>query len=132
MKFDKDLRFTPGIAVGNGKVKYSDHYAILVEMKDIPLNCKRNRNGKKTTVWNTNKEGGWKRYEELTSNNNVLEDIADIFVSTDPNDAMKQFSKEMERIKYISFNNNERHLHYERERHFLSPRFFLSLWSQCF
>ena len=48
-------------------------------------------------VWNTNKEGGWQSYKELTENDFVLPETECNTV------AMKKIEKEIERIKYNAF-----------------------------
>ena len=54
------------------------------------------------TKWNTNRSNGWDIYKELTTNNEVLEKVAE----SDGNDAdklMNKVNKELQRIKYNAF-----------------------------
>ena len=72
---DKDLNFTPSRPIINGKAKFTDHYAIIVEMKNLPLS-KVFEPDKKTKVWNLNKEEGWENYKLLTKENDALTEIS--------------------------------------------------------
>ena len=56
VKVDKLLHITPFRALGQGKICFPDHYAILVELKGIPLASQNAAKGKKVTIWNLNKE----------------------------------------------------------------------------
>ena len=53
---DKLLQSTPFRAIGQGRVCYTDHYAIIIEFKDIPLASKKAVKSKKVKIWNMNKK----------------------------------------------------------------------------
>ena len=72
---DKDFKFTPGRPISKTKMVYPDHYAILLVMKNLPLSSNKSRVCQKYQMWNINKEGGWKKYRELTENNEIPEDF---------------------------------------------------------
>ena len=55
---DKDLNFTPGRPISKTKMVYPDHYAIIFEMKNIPLSSGKNVACNKFKMFNLNKEGG--------------------------------------------------------------------------
>ena len=52
--------------------------------------------------WNTNKDGGWEAYTEMTANNTILLDIANN-PNDDPDSIMKNIDKELTNIKFKSF-----------------------------
>ena len=53
------------------------------------------------TIWDTNKEGGWENYRQLTEDNPKLEEVAND-ASKDPDKMMKTIDKELNRIKFVS------------------------------
>ena len=102
---DNDRKFTPSHTLKkNGRMIYPDHYAILMTMKGIPLKKQKQKRVPKILMWNTNKEGGWKKYNELTSNNHVLNRIASGSVDdSHPDTIAKQIDKELTKVKFKSF-----------------------------
>ena len=54
-------------------------------------------------IWNTSKEGGWKRYYDLTSNSSQLEEIADLSDSLSSEKVMTHLSRRMDKIKFQCF-----------------------------
>ena len=58
--------------------------------------------GRKVTRWNTNKEGGWDAYSEMTKYNPILKDIAEDDFE-DSNKLMTQIDKELDSIRFKSF-----------------------------
>ena len=99
---DKDRKFTPFRPVNNQKMTYTDHYSLVLTMKNIPLCAKQVTAGRKVIRWNTNKEGGWDAYSELTNNNVVLEEVAED-ESNEANKIMVKMDKELDRIKFNAF-----------------------------
>ena len=77
LKIDNKQHFTPHRAIKkNGKLVFTDHYGMLFKLKNIPLRLKSPPTPNETVIWNTNKEGGWKRYLDLTTDSKELEAIA--------------------------------------------------------
>ena len=56
MTIDKDLNFTPGRPVSKKKMVYPDHYAIILEMKNLPLSNGKRSACERFKTWNLNKE----------------------------------------------------------------------------
>ena len=54
-------------------------------------------------MWNTNKEGGWKRYLELTDDSAELNHITEQMDHSNSEEMMIQVSRRMEKIKFQSF-----------------------------
>ena len=73
MKIDSKLLFTPYRVKSKAKLVYSDHYAILLNFKDIPIADQKVRNGVRHTIWNIRKEEGWANYFEKTKSNKRIE-----------------------------------------------------------
>ena len=99
---DKDRNFTPYRPIDKKRVSFTDHYSLLVTFKNIPLASNRAITNGARVMWNTNREGGWTKYEELTTENKVLDELA-LQEDGDSDKMMKKLSKEMNDIKYKSF-----------------------------
>ena len=105
LKVDKNRDFTPYRPINKTKLTYSDHYALLLSFAGLPLRDKHElgKGGKRKTVrWNTNREGGWERFKELTTNNDVLFNIANV-EDEDPEYMMNLLEKELTSIKFEIF-----------------------------
>ena len=98
---DSKLAFTPARPIKNGLL-YSDHYSLLLKLKNLPMKSHKLKSTQKTVRWNTNKEGGWKMYTELTENSTKLLDVA-LDSHDDPDFLMKSVEKELKTISYKSF-----------------------------
>merc|ERR1711954_157649 len=73
LEIDKNLNWTPYRTINRNKIRFTDHYALMVIMKNIPKKKNKPPKQKKSIIWNTNKAGGWDKYHEKTSNNTNLE-----------------------------------------------------------
>ena len=103
MEIDSKRSFTPFKQKNGSSLSFPDHYALSVMFKGIPLKIVNNNlTKKKFTRWNTNKVNRWKRYNELTSNNSKLEEIARSN-EEDPNVIMNSIEKELNSVKFIAF-----------------------------
>ena len=101
---DKERKFTPSHTLKRNKVTYPDHYAILISFKDIPKKNIKPKKPPKIVRWNTNKKNGWERYAQETTNNLVLNNIANGEVdSSDPNSVANQIEKELTKVKFKCF-----------------------------
>ena len=103
MDIDDENKFSPSRPKDND-LKYSDHKAILIEFANILLKKVKVKNTKviKESIWNTNRQGGWKRYRCLTEDNDQFKSIAQNEVY-DLEDAYSKFSKVHDKIKFKSF-----------------------------
>ena len=102
LTIDKERNFTPFRPIGKSKRTYTDHYSLRLLFKNIPLKPVNPVAAKKVIRWNTNKEGGWKTYTEMTSNNARLIDIANNKFD-EPDTIMKNIDKEMKSVKFKAF-----------------------------
>ena len=102
MIIDKNLTLTPARVINKSKVVYSDHYAIIFRLKNIPLRSKQQFTGQKYTRWNTNKVGGWQIYKELTNNNAKLEEVVEEGIDNSTV-AMKTINQALEKSKFQAF-----------------------------
>ena len=93
---------TPCRTTTAGRVIYSDHLGIKVVFKDIPKINKKANLRKKVIKWNLGKEEGWIKFKELTTDNKVLDDIAN-GNSEDVEDISYKIEREINNIKYMSF-----------------------------
>ena len=99
---DKDRNFTPHRATRN-RLVFTDHYSLIMKFKGIPLKKKSFKNVNGDVIWNTNKEGGWKKYLDLTEKSKPLEDIAVNMNELDSEQIMTMMSRRMEKIKFQCF-----------------------------
>ena len=102
MEIDKCRRFTAFRRNKNNSITYPDHYGISVKFRGIPLKSKQKKLGKNYIVWNTNKPGGWRKYEELTANNTKLDQISEDSTE-DVNVIMNVIESEVNATKFKAF-----------------------------
>ena len=102
LTIDSNLIITASRPVSRNKLVYPDHYSSLLVFKNIPLKTSQSCTGPKFTLWNTNKEGGWKKYKTLSEDNSKFKEVAED-MNANPDELMTKISKELNRIKYISF-----------------------------
>ena len=101
MKIDKENKWAPVKATKTRKIT-SDHFPVILTMKDIPRNTKYSNRKETKTVWNTSKPEGWTKYTSLSTDCSSMDEIANI----DPEDvteSMKKILKAQEKIKYQAF-----------------------------
>ena len=94
---DSQMNFSPVRPLSKTKSVTSDHFPIIVEFVEKFSSKVVRKASENNVVWNTNKEGGWQSYKELTENDFVLPETECNTV------AMKKIEKEIERIKYNAF-----------------------------
>ena len=86
----------------NRTLKYLDHYALKLTMKNIPMVGNETVTKQKHTIWNTKKVNGWEKYKEATENNINLFRAAEMNID-DPEIIMKVITKELTSIKFKCF-----------------------------
>ena len=102
LEVDENLNWTPCHPVQKSKLRYSDHYAMFLTFKNIPMKSEKIVKKEEPIIWNTNKPGGWKRYFSKTNENEVL-DEATKSESENVNHLMKTITKEVTKIKHSCF-----------------------------
>ena len=98
----KNQSFTPFRPLSKSNVKYSDHYSLLLVFKGIPLGKATVSGGEQLAQWNTNRDGGWNLYKELTTNNSAFHEIAKCSDSN-PEKIEKKLNNELNKIKFEAF-----------------------------
>jgi hypothetical protein len=101
LEIDKDNRWAP-VKATKTRMITSDHFPVILTMKNIPRNNNYSKRKEAKTVWNTNKPEGWTKYSNLTSDCSSLEEIA-IDDPEDVTETMKKILKVQEKIKYQAF-----------------------------
>ena len=101
LEIDKDNRWAPVKATKTRRIT-SDHFPVILTMKNIPRNNNYSRRKEAKTVWNTSKPEGWTKYSNLTSDCSSLDEIA-IDDPEDVTETMKKILKVQEKIKYQAF-----------------------------
>ena len=102
LTIDNKLAFTPGRVISKTKIVYPDHYSLILKFTNIPVRPRKKVAGQKYSTWNTNKEGSWDKYKELTECNGKLDAIAEETIE-DATSAMKNVSKELDKCKFQAF-----------------------------
>ena len=101
MVIDSNRNFTPFRSVHRSKLEYTDHYSLLITFRNIHLlNTKVTSKG--IVRWNTNRVGGWEKYQEMTNDNKILKTVA-LESDGDPERMMNTIEKELKRVKFESF-----------------------------
>ena len=101
LEIDSKLGWTPSRPV-KGNLKFPDHYALLLSLKNIPMMKTLTIPPRKEVVWNTRKKGGWEKYRSKTENNPVFIRAAES-QEEDGSVVLKKVDKELTRIKYSCF-----------------------------
>ena len=101
LEIDKDLNWTPSRSV-KGNLKFPDHYALLLTMKNLPINKPSSQVIRKQIIWNTRKKNGWLMYSKKTENNVVFNKLIES-KEEDPEKVLKIIEKEMKSIKFSCF-----------------------------
>ena len=99
---DKELKFTPGRPLPGKRLCHTDHYGMLLILKNIPLASQKNTLPKKYKIWNLKKEGGWQHYTELSEKNDNFKKIAKGYTNN-PTVLMDKIEKEMKKVKFKAF-----------------------------
>ena len=102
MIIDVNLTFTPHRSTKT-KLTFSDHFSVLVKFRGIPEVARSYQKDGKTSSWNTNKEDGWVKYKQLTTENEKLDDLATKADRLNSNELMEGITKLMNKIKFQSF-----------------------------
>ena len=98
------MLFTPFRPISKTKLVFTDHYSLKLVFKNIPMKPTKEVAVIKVIRWNTNKEGGWAAYTEMTTNNAKLEAIAEV-TNIDADTMMKKIDNELNNIKFKVFGN---------------------------
>ena len=109
-KFEIDSRrkFSPIRPISKKKSVTSDHFPIMITFSNIFCSKKLPKCPREAfTIWNTNREGGWSRYKELTEDDmSVVEAAKKPNIST--TEVMCMIDKEMTRINHSAFGKVKR------------------------
>ena len=97
LSIDKEFKMTACHPLSKNKVVYPDHISVLLVFKGLPLKTSQAKAGAKFCIWNTNKEGGWDKFKELTEDNEKLLEVARD-ITGDVDVMMKTIDKELNRI----------------------------------
>ena len=100
---DKEKKFSPVRPVSRGSNVYSDHFPVIVTFENIPKRKVEKPPRQKQTIWNTNKEGGWELFENLTDDVFTFGNCVDKVDGASTSDDYKQILKQIEKVKYSAF-----------------------------
>ena len=85
------------------KLVNTDHFSLIFKFKNIPMKVKSFKKTENPVIWNTNKEGGWNKYFNLTQNSKTLDEIAECSDDISSDEMMTQISRRMEKVKFQCF-----------------------------
>ena len=87
---------------GNWQLVYSDHFAMILSLKNLPTR-RRDEERKKEIAWNLNKKNGWEKYKFLTKkmNEKIKSVIQDEML--DMEEVMERLEKINNKIKFNAF-----------------------------
>ena len=75
---DSKQKFSPQRITRRETIK-PDHYPLILMFSNLPIRentlWKETKKEEHRIIWNTNKDGGWKEYKEVTENNDELDRI---------------------------------------------------------
>ena len=100
---DSGMKLAPFRPLSKNLSKQSDHFPLIVTFVEN-FTCIKEKKVVKSnhTIWNTNREGGWKIYQEMTDNAEPFEKIFDEVEITDTTKAMKNVKKALDKIRYTA------------------------------
>ena len=101
LEVDKDNKLAPSKATKTRLIT-SDHFPVIVTLKNIPKNKGKSMKNENRSVWNTKKPDGWATYKLLTSDNTPLDAIANDDTE-DVTETLQKIKKAQEKIKYQAF-----------------------------
>ena len=102
LEIDKELKWTPCKPIKKSQLVYSDHYALLLTLKNLPMKKELKVKRKKPVIWNTKKEGEWQRYHARTQRNKALEGVIEA-AKNDIEEVNGVIEKTMKKLKYECF-----------------------------
>ena len=101
LEIDKNLQWTPS-RNNKGKLKFPDHYAILVTLNKILMKKLKSIPPKKQIIWNTKSNEGWLKYKTRTENNIEFERASNA-KEEKPERILNIIDKEITKLQYACF-----------------------------
>ena len=71
---DSEEKVAP-IRATQGTMKKPDHYPMILKFKNIPVKNMVTSRSREVVMWNTNKEGAWKDYTDMTENCEEIKEL---------------------------------------------------------
>ena len=99
---DKNKIFTPHRPIGKGKLRFTDHFSLLLKFKNLPTKKMWKKFQNRNIIWNTKREGGWEKYKTMTEDNQELVDLLDND-RLDSTQLVKKIEHVMTKIKFQAF-----------------------------
>ena len=113
LEIDSGKKFSPVRPISKTKSITSDHFPLMITFVDSFCTKTHVRKPECFTMWNTNKEGGWDLYKEMTEDDDKFKKA---FVNNDDNndmalsstETMERIDKIMNKVKYSAFGKVKR------------------------
>ena len=101
LKIDSEQIFAPSRPISKTKSVFPDHYPLILEFHNLPRE-KQKQQSDSYTIWNTNREGGWEKFRELTNN---AEEFVEILENENVSatELMNNIEKKLNKIKFKAF-----------------------------
>jgi len=77
VEIDSSMKYAPFRPLSKNVSKFSDHFPIVVTFCENFSSFKEIKKKNSHTIWNTNPDGGWKIYKEITESAETFENIFD-------------------------------------------------------
>ena len=106
-EIDSGRKFSPIRPISKKKSITSDHFPILITFSSDFCSKKTKVPRETFTIWNTNKEGGWNRYKEMTNDDISILNEDDI-LGASTTEVMSKLDKKINKIKYSAFGKVKR------------------------
>ena len=98
---DSDRKFSPVRPINKKESRYSDHFPIIVEFKNIPLREQAKPFRNSHTIWNTKKQGGWEAFKTSTDKKDTFIDVFNDQKTT--TEVARDIDKKVNKLKFSAF-----------------------------
>ena len=102
-----NMKHSPIRPLSKGESKRSDHFPLIITFYESFSNESIRKTTDTHTIWNTNKEGGWSLYKELTDKEDLFEKVFESDNKSNT-EAMGKIEKTLNKIKYNAFGKVKR------------------------
>ena len=114
LEIDCKKDYSPIRPLSKTKSITSDHFPLILTFVENFCTKTAKKKSDCFTMWNTNKEGGWNSYKELTEEDNKFDKACEVienddnYVATTTTSAVEKIDNIMNKIKYTAFGKVKR------------------------
>ena len=103
IEIDSERKFTPKrVVIKNGEIRevFTDHFLLVVDLEGLPMKRGEKEDRK---MWNLHKDGGWKKYEQVTNDLAAAMEEAIEIKNINIEEVIKKVDSLGEKAKHIAF-----------------------------